>query len=158
MALVKGTNSYVDVAEADAYFDNRLGSSVWTSTSPTDKEKALITATKAIDENQWEGSVVDGDQSLSFPRIGEYFDPRLGFIVVFDEVEVPSRIKEAVYEAAIHMLGDTGTLSSSSTVDSITIGEISLTKIRNNQKLSAQARSLILPMLKRNSQTWWRAN
>jgi hypothetical protein len=158
MALVKGTNSYANVAEADAYFGNRLNSGVWTGATTPDKEKALITATGIVDDNQWEGSVVSDTQSLAFPRIGSYFDTRLGFTVEFDDVDPPKRVIDAVYETAIHLLTDSGVLDTSSSVESISIDGISLTKIKSNSKIPSAARAMILPILVRSSSVWWRAN
>ena len=48
MALVKGVNSYATVAEADAYFLNRLDVAAWNDADETQKYQSLITATSFL--------------------------------------------------------------------------------------------------------------
>ena len=92
MALVKGTNSYVTVAEADSYFAERLHSETWSGASPTDKEKALITATGLLDQKPWVGEAEDELQPLAFPRIGYYYDPKYGRDL--DLIDTPERVRD----------------------------------------------------------------
>ena len=93
MALIKGTNSYRTVEEADAYFEDRLDAAAWTSASDELKGQALVTATAILDNMNWNGYAVSESQSLAFPRIGSYFDPRKGVEVSFDDVDTPEMIK-----------------------------------------------------------------
>jgi hypothetical protein len=48
MALVVGTNSWVTVAEADAYLAEKFGADAWTSLANSIKEQCLITAYRWI--------------------------------------------------------------------------------------------------------------
>lgn len=68
MALVAGTNTYVDITYADAYFGGRYGAEQWRAASEQAKEQALITATRAIDMQRLRGRKADDSQSLAFPR------------------------------------------------------------------------------------------
>lgn len=86
MALIDATvggensNSYVDLTWAGDYFAARLNASAWDSASEADKEKALITACRAIEASRIAVNrrtnylVYDplapaySDQALSFPR------------------------------------------------------------------------------------------
>lgn len=67
MSIDVGTNSYVTVEEADAYFSDRYGYDKWAS--ETNKEGALISATQQLDNLcVWSGFKVDSEQDLAFPR------------------------------------------------------------------------------------------
>lgn len=48
MALVKGTNSYITVPEADSYFRDNLRFESWSALSSTVKSRALVTASSQI--------------------------------------------------------------------------------------------------------------
>jgi len=159
MALVKNTNSYVDLADADIYFGDRLDVAAWTGATDALKEQALVTATSMLDEQRWVGIAVSATQPLAFPRIGTYFDPRIGTEVAFDETETPDRVIKATYEQAYHLLNNDGLLDSTSSVENIKVGPIELENIKSSSKKSSAVRSLITPMLVNgNSSLWWRAN
>ncbi len=83
--IVIGTNSYVTVVEADAYFDDQFGYESWAEEA--NKEGALITACKQQLDTycDWDGDKSDEDQLLAFPRDGK---------------PVPLDIKVAQYEIA----------------------------------------------------------
>jgi hypothetical protein len=68
VTVTVGTNSYIDVADAQAYFDERLYSDAWESASDDDKAKALIMATKKLDRQTLKGAQKTEDQTLQFPR------------------------------------------------------------------------------------------
>lgn len=99
MALVVDTNSYIDVADAELYFADRLHSSAWTGATAGDKSASLIGATKAIEAFKFKGKRYSTTQSLSFPRDGIYVDN-----ILIDGATVPQDIKDAVCEYAILML------------------------------------------------------
>jgi hypothetical protein len=76
LALIKedGTgrtdsNSYADVADADAYFDGHLYAAAWTDATADKKAAALVMATRLIDaEYQFNGFRAHDNQSLQWPR------------------------------------------------------------------------------------------
>lgn len=122
MALEVGTNSYLDVTEADAYFADRLFSSTWETAEVTDKPKALIQATKAIEELTFSGTRYLDTQALSFPRSGLVVDG-----ILLDETVVPQAVKEAVCEYAILMLSEDYTAPDDlEAFDSVSLGSISI--------------------------------
>lgn len=93
--------SYVTIAEADAYFSTRLGVDVWDSSSSNDKQKSLYEATRAIDRlayigvttdyyNQHVFNMLPSGQTLQFPRNGD--------------IIIPQGIKNACCECAIAFL------------------------------------------------------
>lgn len=158
MALSKGINSYVTVAEADAYFADRLDATLWSSAAPERKAQALVTATSMLDELSWTGMALTDTQTLAFPRAGEYFDNKVGAGVILDAF-VPDRIIKATYEQAYHLLGNSSLQDDTGSLDSLTLGAISLTKIRAPSKISSVVKTLVKPLLADNgSMSWWRAN
>lgn len=105
-------NSYVSVADADAYHSAR-GNSAWTesSTSPDQgKTAALIRATTFIDghyRGRWPGTPLNGrDQALAWPR--ENATDAEGNDVASDEV--PREIIATTCEAALRELQSPGSL------------------------------------------------
>ena len=70
-ATAKGasSNSFVTRDAANQYFEDRPGSSTWTSASNDQKDQALLFATKLIDKNHsFKGERTTTTQSLSWPR------------------------------------------------------------------------------------------
>jgi len=159
MALVKGTNSYVDLAEATVYFTDRLDVDAWDIAADLEKEKALATATAMLDNMNWTGYSVSDAQPLAFPRSGEYFDPRVGTDVILNTTEIPLRIAKATYELAYHLLNNDGLLDDTGSVDSLEVGSIVLTDIRPTELIPATVTALTAPLLRnRGAHLWWRAN
>jgi len=158
MAAVKGTNSYVDLVEAMAYFEDKLDVAAWLEAPDGQKEQALVTATAMLDQLSWIGHVLDVAQPLAFPRNGSYFDTRLGMYAPLNPT--PKRVELACLETAYHLLNNDGMLDSTGQVKSLTVGPISITNIVDVPKLSTVARNYIKDMLSRRSiaNMWWRAN
>ncbi|WP_396189864.1 DnaT-like ssDNA-binding protein [Flavobacterium sp.] len=158
MALQKGVNSYVTVDEANTYFADRLDVAAWTGASEEQKPQALVTATKMLDDLDWTGYVVSESQPLAFPRSGDYFDPRTGTTVSLSS-SVPMRVQNATMELAYHLLNNDGLLDDTGTVESISIGGINITNIRQANKLPGVVERLVKPLLvNAGSNMWWRAN
>jgi len=157
MALVKDTNSYVDLAEADAYFLDRLDVAAWDAALDAQKEQALITATTHLESLDWVGQVISDAQNLAFPRYGVYYDPRIGSDILLDAT-VPDRILKANYEMAYHFLNNDGILDDTGKVESIAVGSITLTNIQNPNMIPLVAKNLIKPLLVHGGNSWWRAN
>jgi hypothetical protein len=160
MALTKGTNSYVTAAEADAYFADRLNVAAWNNASASEKEQALITATALIDNKNWIGVAVSDTQALAFPRIGAYFDPKVGADVILQDDTVPLRIEIGTMELAYHLLNNSDLLDDTGTVDIITVGSITLEDIDKPQQMPSFVLQYIQPLFDRTYSTnaWWRAN
>ncbi len=93
-------NSYISLEEANEYFAGRLGADYWDTLDDTQKEKALITATKRIDTLSFIGSKQKPKQPLQFPRFYysglEYNGLQLA--------DVPQQLKDAVCEEALTTL------------------------------------------------------
>lgn len=157
MPLAKGTNSYVTVAEADAYFADRLDVAAWTDVVETEKSKALVTATSILDTLEWRGSVTDISQALAFPRDVDYFDPKMGRALSFSGT-TPDRIVKATYELAYHLLNNDGLLDNTSSVIEVRAGPIVLNKIKAPPTMPEIVIALIAPLRNPGGSLWWRAN
>lgn len=160
MSLVKGTNSYVSVSEADSYLSDRLDVAAWTNAPTEQKSQALITATAYLDGLVWIGTVVSESQSLAFPRVGSYDDPFIGATVYFGNTP-PKRITDATIELAYHFLNNDGILDDTGGAESISISGIAIMKPKLANKIPEVVRTKIYPLLKssqRGNNTWWRAN
>lgn len=165
MALVLGTNTYVTMVEADAYFDTRIDAGAWLNAQDDDQESALVTATLILDENQFIGVAVSSTQSLAWPRKEAYtFDPRLGQQVTFGNEEIPKRLKMAVLEMALHLLSNENLLDNKSqNFEEISIGTITLKDSNNDTTRVPMVPTLVKKYLKpllvtQGSTQWWRAN
>jgi len=166
MALVLNTNSYVTTTEADTYFTTRIDADEWTTATDELKEQALVTATQLIDNRSWIGIAVSSSQSLAFPRKqATYYDPRMGQDITIADDEIPSQVKIAVYEQALHLLQNEVLIAQKTqTFESISVGSISLSDSNGDVSRTSITPSIILkplrPLISRgmNSNTWWRAN
>jgi hypothetical protein len=160
MALSKGVNSYATVTEADEYFNTRLDVAAWTLANDLTKASALVTATQILDAKSWGGFAPSAAQSLAFPRTLSYYEPKLGIIVALSSTVVPSRITEACFEIAYHLLNNDGVLDDVSEVESLKIGPIELKGIRSASSISSIASALIKPLLDpdaiSSTNRWWR--
>ena len=85
-----GTNSYIDIAGANAYFSGRLHAEVWEQADESTKEKALQQATRAIDRQPLRGRKTNPEQELAFPR--------------HPDTEIPKEVQEACCEEALALL------------------------------------------------------
>lgn len=96
------SNSYVSVSEADVYFGERLNATAWTAASTDDKERALIMATRRIDQERFLGWKTVEQAALKWPRDGVYDDDGDDY----DSSVVPDIVKQATYELALKLLAD----------------------------------------------------
>lgn len=83
-------SAYIEIDEAQEYFDLRLHTNAWDEAEDIDRTKALETATRLIDRLNFLGSKTDDSQELQFPR-GE-------------DIDVPQDIKFACAEIALRLL------------------------------------------------------
>ena len=117
------SNAFITVAESDSYhtgrFHNRDG---WFAKTIADKQSLIVWATRMLDRLEWEGSRVDEDQKLSWPRNGLEDD---GISIQSDEL--PERLKEATSELA-YWLGQSDRMApeTGAITKKINVGSISL--------------------------------
>jgi RNase P subunit RPR2 len=130
--------SYVNLAEANEYFSDRLHADAWAEAADADKEKALAMATKAIDRQPLKGRKTDLVQEMAFPR--------------YPDTEVPQAIKEACCEEALAILERGNSQRrrlQKEGVQSFTLGNMSETYAPGSGKglLSQEAKELLRPWL-----------
>lgn len=82
--------SYATEAEAMTYFEGRLNTDPWDNASSSDRNKALIMATRLMDRLNYAGAKTDSAQTLQFPRGGD--------------VDIPDDIIVANCECALALL------------------------------------------------------
>lgn len=142
MALVKGVNSYVLLAEANIYFEDRLDADAWWAT--LDPDLALVTATQLLEQQDWTGVTSLSPSNLAWPRSGSFRDTPRNRAVAFTstyafpssteelETAVPREIaviRRATYELALHLLNNKGLLNKGASVKGLAAGSIKLDSI-----------------------------
>ena len=137
MALQKGTNSFVSIAESDEYFENRLNSENWFANDSA-VEQALVTATGILDDMDWGGTATPtASYPLSWPRDITYYDNKSGYYTDLEddrsttsEGTIPGDIKKATFELALHLLNNMKTQESNASgenkVKDLTVGSVRL--------------------------------
>lgn len=91
------SNSYIDLAFADQYHEDR-GNDFWAGLSSPVKQKALVRATSYIDKRfgrKFRGSRQIIDQALYWPRVGAVDDDGYSF------PQVPRQLEKATAEYAM---------------------------------------------------------
>ena len=99
-------NSYVTLTEANSYFETVPDSSTWTNKTDDQKNRALISATREIDNLVFYGDRCDEDQALKFPRTNYQVDR-----VELSCSTIPLNIKYAQYELARALANDTDAIT-----------------------------------------------
>ena len=96
-------NSYLTVAEGDTFAGQALGDIAWNNvTEETDKEKALVSATRWLDTLDYVGTKCDAKQPLKWPRNGA----TCGDYSYGCADGVPPQIEQATFAVANVLLGD----------------------------------------------------
>ena len=170
MALVKGTNCYVTLNEADSYFDDRMDVAAWENATCELKEQALVTATSYLDELDYFGQVVVSNQNLAFPRTGSFRDASRGIRTQFsstytftagnDETESSldrdiQLLRKATYELAYHLINNDGLMDRTGSFQNVKVGAIELTEVQNASLFPRHIRKTLNPLL-RGSGRYWR--
>jgi hypothetical protein len=148
MALVVGTNSYVDVATADTYFEHAIHAAAWVAATDELKANALVSATRSLDRQDWEGEKYQESQTLDFPRSG--LTDSEGNAV--DETLVPQEIKDATCEYGLALIEDptlAGQSNTGSNIKRLKAGSAEIEYIRgtNGQRFPTIVFELIGPWL-----------
>ena len=156
MPVQLGTNCFVSNEEAEEYFVGRIDAAAWDTADPTQKDKALVTATRILNELSWAGYAASSNQVLAFPRICSFFEPLMGFTV--EAVDIPRRIKEATCELAYHLLNNDGLLDETGSVSELAVGPVQLNSVKAAKTIPKVVAVKIRPLLSNNVNQVWRAN
>ena len=108
-AKATNSNSFVTLAEADAYMEGRLSVTNWDLAATTDdlKNRSLKQATDVLEQYEYAGRRTTQAQRLQWPR---YSVPDMdGWN--YDQDVVPRPIKEATYELALALTDGSFTLA-----------------------------------------------
>jgi len=105
MSITVGVDTYVTVAEADAYLgQSAFARGPWSGLDTADKEAALVSAARSMETLTWQGSKTSEAQALAWPRTGvvdrygRALDPNL----------VPVAIKNGQIEWAFELTQNPG--------------------------------------------------
>jgi len=116
-------NSYVTLADADAYFETVPDSTDWVSKSTDQKNRALISATRWIDVLSFYGKRCSETQALKWPR-KEYEVDGIELACTL----IPFGIEVATYELARALANDTdaitGSTGTTGIYDQVELGEL----------------------------------
>lgn len=112
-------NSYVSLAEADAYFAESFGRTAWASSG--DKESLLVSASKYLDMFlTWDGVKATDEQSMEWPRKFAYDKTRREY----SSSIIPMPVKFATYELAYYMLVNGDLSFEEQTIDRVKVGTV----------------------------------
>lgn len=101
-------NSYLTVAQGDAIANTMVATLKWGTATTAEKGRALITATRYLDQLEWIGAKASSTQALAWPRSGA----SCGDKDYSDDV-IPSEIGYATFDLADALLNNTGLFSGS---------------------------------------------
>lgn len=104
------SNSYVTLAEANAYAADSFSGDAFLALSNADREKCLRQATRQIDRNRFQGVQGTTRQALAFPRAYPYNSDRP---TLSTALEIPSAVKDAQCEQALYLASNALTGGSS---------------------------------------------
>jgi hypothetical protein len=140
-------NSYLTVAEADAYFQASYNKPKWAGVAANVKETLLMESTRLLDLYvDWKGvlfdptvgSISNPSQALRWPRYwAEDLDGRL-----IDSATIPDGVKNLVCELAYSILSSAGYKSDQNPLDSIRLSTITI-KFNNDVIQSGFPQSVV---------------
>lgn len=98
-------NVYGPRADANVYFAAKLGRESWNATSGGDRDRALVSATRLLELQRYNGEITDAvtPQPLQWPRSG--IVDRRGIDIA--DTDFPEDILNAYYELAQAIIDDT---------------------------------------------------
>ena len=102
-------NSYITVAEGTAYADLELGTLGWTTATADERGKAVIAATRYLDQLVWVGSRVAATQALAWPRSSAVCGEKS-----YSTTVIPPEVKYGTFLMAEALLGDPTVMSGNS--------------------------------------------
>ncbi|HEX8087662.1 MAG TPA: DnaT-like ssDNA-binding protein [Blastocatellia bacterium] len=141
------SNSYLSVADADSYVAERVGDTSAWDVDDAEKEKALISATRRLDQQDFKGCKTTREQALEWPR---YDVPdRSGWY--YDSDAIPAPIKQAAAELALVLIGNPELLDDTGLeyFDAISTGDTSITpKARQAGTLPAHVQRFLRGLTK----------
>lgn len=105
MTITVGTDAYLNISDADSYWESR-NNSTWATASDENKEKALIEATQYIDGAFSFIGTQKLENVLAWPRIGVVIQSGNFAGLSYDSDTIPPQVKSACAELALIALSD----------------------------------------------------
>lgn len=95
-------NSYLNLTDANTYFELALGVDKWTNATDATKQSALVTATRMTDRKDWQGEKTVSTQPLEWPRTGVV--DKNGDLV--STTTLPQDFQDGICELALELITD----------------------------------------------------
>lgn len=149
MTLAVGTNSYVTLTEANAYFADKLHTAEWDAALNAAKEKALKEACKRMNRLAFAGQKLTSTQLLAFPRMMPQFN-RIGVISFTTDGGAPQTVRDAQCEEALALLrygNSARAKAQEQNVVSVKFGDVTEEYRTGLKLLSPEALELLKPYL-----------
>lgn len=117
------SNSYIDETDANTYFESVINSDSWDTASTPNREAALITATRLLDQNiVYIGSIATDTQALRWPRSAAYNQDG----IEYSDSAIPEKLKFIVCDLALSILSNGGYTGSSNQFRQLNVGSLIL--------------------------------
>lgn len=130
-------DTYRDLADTEEYLEAQISAATFqASTDDNQKGRAIVSATRFLDRQEWQGEKADQYQVHAFPRTGlTYVD---GSDVPSDAV--PTEVLDAESELAAIMIDGTDVQGTNApgaqTIQSLRAGSAAITYFRGEEQLS----------------------
>lgn len=106
---------YGNLVDAELYLAARIGSDIWDTKDNNVKNRALITATRLLDRQIWQGTKTVDSQLLDWPRIGVVDAEG----IAVDDATVPQDIVDGSFEFALMLINNTELVNEDTTGSNI---------------------------------------
>lgn len=120
---------YADVADADEWFNGSVDFATWDALTTDEKSRSLVTSTRMLDRQMWQGEKEDPLQALAFPRTGVVDCAG----VAVDPADTLAVVTEASIILALAVFTNNALLTTASTIDltkRLKAGSVEIEKFR----------------------------
>lgn len=132
-------DSYVTVAEADAYFASSANGGVWAPLAEDVKENRLKEATRILDLYYvWNGIKASETQALGWPRKKAYYPDG----TLIPEDIIPVAVKYATFDLALFLYTNNGFTMEDNMLDMVKVGPITVDFL-DNKSPSSMPKSIL---------------
>lgn len=117
-------NCLASYDEAIAYFAGHHAPTAWDTATEEQRKRAMITVTRRLDREEYDGTRPTSTQALAWPRSGLVRDG-----VIVDSATVPAFVKAAMFEEVLALLATPTKydVSGLAQFESVSVGPISVT-------------------------------
>lgn len=133
-------SSYATVEEADKYFTAKFGST-WNDIEEAEKKQLLVTATRKIDEKDFQGYKLYVYQELEFPRVIKVCECGGELSSIYPEKELIACVCELANGIFNNVLADK-VVANADKIKSMSVGDTSIT-FRDGATIEADSYSAV---------------